>query len=137
MAEYKNVLLQAAKTSLQFNTPRILVPGLKEVFIEVVVECTVADLVCDFQIGSCNSLKSGRVINMDSMGTQIVANQPGYTFTNGFNLQINSPPVGQTKFIVRMSDPAKYLGTYHTYTSGGGTVKLLVNAWGWQQNQTP
>ena len=140
MAEYKNVLLAASDTSLLFGTPRIKVVGLKEVFLEVVVECTAANLICDFSVGTVNTLISGRALNMaagGSVGTQICVNQPGYTLTGGYYLTINNPPIGTSKFHMRMSNPGKLMGTYHTYTSGGGDVKLTVNAWGWTKSTTP
>lgn len=137
MAEYKQTLLEASTSTLTFNTPRILVPGMDEVFLEVVVDCTAINLICDFSVGTINTLQSGRVLNATNLGTQICANQTGYSFSGGYYLAINNPPIGRSKFHIRMSKPAKYMGTYHTYSSGGGTVRLVVNAWGWQKNPTP
>lgn len=140
MAEYRQMLLDASTTSLLFGTPRIQTVGLDEVFLEVMVRCTAINLITDFTIGTANTLQSGRVVNIGTGGTtgvQICTNQTGYTFSAGLQCLINNPPIGVSKFHIRVSNPGRLLGTYHTYTSGGGSVRLLVTALGWGKGTTP
>ncbi len=139
MAIIEGNIQDASTTSLGFGPKPLNIYGLTHTFVELIIDCTAANLITDCTLcGFVDTMPNvGNPLNLVNQFTPVTVLPVGFTFTNGYYLQVNNPAIGRSAFTVVAADIGKYLTTYHTYTSGGGTVRFRANVFGSQRNVTP
>lgn len=135
MAEiYNQTLLVAGPANTVGDTLECV--GLANAYLEIITECTVANLSASITIGmgveqaaSYPPLNFGTLLNVATAGLSFSTATGTFTLLN--------IATGKTTTVYRFAAPARYMKPTWTYLSGGGTFSVRVVAWGWQTDTTP
>lgn len=141
MSELRQVVLQASSASL-VGTELLCDSEGTTMCFEVVLEASAATLVGTLQFtGGITQHTSYPEFVAGAGFSQITQAPSGYNVgalaTNG-RLVFASPSTGRTSMVIKMTGLAtRYIQPVWTYGSGGGTVKLVVTAYGFGLGTTP
>lgn len=134
MAELNAVVLNAGSgnaSSGLLDTSRI-----DNLFLQVSVSVTAATLSASLTFSAGVAPAAGPTLLAIPSGLTLVAPNAlptGFTApTTGGVLAISNPGIGTHEFIYKMAAPMPLHMINYTFTSGGGTVSVVVRAYGWR-----
>lgn len=113
------------------------VMGLQNAFVEINVRASAATLRGTLTF---EASMDGVAPWLAMTNVSLIASSDGSLTFNpatGVFTILDAPSGSDLVAMLRVDRPAKFMRLNYTYTSGGGTYKIVANGYGFQQNTTP